>query len=746
MRNVLAAAMAAGAAVTVVSAGAEMPASARPASAVVSQQAVAVGRPVLLVNGDRLMVRPGPGDRSVVSVLPGAAGHGSLVILRLGARTEVIPSDALPYLGRGLDPGLFDLGVLQRAESAGRLPVRVTFRGHRPGLPGVTVTGSGQGNAEGYLTVSSAGAFGAALGRQVRADHARGSYGSDGLFAGGVSVAVAGPPAAARPVRPAFPMRTLTVTGSDLSGKPDNGDIAWVFNADNAARFDDPNASIGFFYHGVAKFSVPAGHYWAVGQFTNSLPRQTYDEHLDVLPEFTVGSNTTVHLDARAATSKIQMVTSRPASPQETDFQLVRTGAVGPAVWIEFLSTFLGVASLYVSPTRAAPATGTLTDITSGQLSSPPAAPGIPYLYDLAYQSHGTIPDQRFVAHQASLATEDARFYSAAPSTGLLARIPVFPIESLLGTPGGGAFPARFPARQTVYLSASPSLLWLEHQQLFVGRGGQTGAPRSFLPGGRLTEDWGDYPLHPAPNVKLAQVSGMSPVPVSASRGGDTLRLDWTAFSDNTPGHTGGGVSPPFTASGSYEIDQNGTKVAGSSLVPFYGFFMATAKLDPARSLIRLVLNSTEPAKLNPLSTTSRTMWTWWSAHESGAMLPIGWNCLPNALPDRACAVQPMMTLDYQVQGLALNGSAPAGSQLIGLHAGHIQLAAAARVTGAAAQVSCNDGKSWQQAAVSSAGGGNFGVAFSAPGGCNVTLRVSAADAAGGSITETITRAYKIAS
>lgn len=42
-------------------------------------------------------------------------------------------------------------------------------------------------------------------------------------------------------------------------------------------------------------------------------------------------------------------------------------------------------------------------------------------------------------------------------------------------------------------------------------------------------------------------------------------------------------------------------------------------------------------------------------------------------------------------------------------------------------------------------GGGNFLVGFTAPRGCQVTLRVGASDAAGGSVAETINHAYEIA-
>jgi hypothetical protein len=42
--------------------------------------------------------------------------------------------------------------------------------------------------------------------------------------------------------------------------------------------------------------------------------------------------------------------------------------------------------------------------------------------------------------------------------------------------------------------------------------------------------------------------------------------------------------------------------------------------------------------------------------------------------------------------------------------------------------------------------GGSYAAVFRAPPGARVTLRTSASDAAGGSVTETITRAYQVRS
>jgi hypothetical protein len=101
-----------------------------------------------------------------------------------------------------------------------------------------------------------------------------------------------------------------------------------------------------------------------------------------------------------------------------------------------------------------------------------------------------------------------------------------------------------------------------------------------------------------------------------------------------------------------------------------------------------------------------------------------------------------IMTLRYQVAGMALNGSAPPGRQVLTITAGHLQLTKAARVTGASVQASFDGGKTWRPASVTAIGGGRFRATFTAPAGAYVTLRTTAHDAAGGSITETITRGY----
>jgi hypothetical protein len=747
LRSALAAAVAGGAALTATTAGAGLPASARPLPAAAPQQAAAAARPLLLINGDRLTVTPMPNGRSAVSDLPASGGPDTLLSLRLGGRFEVIPADAVPYLGRGLDPGLFDLNVLQRAEAVGRLPVRVTFRGRSPSLPGVTITGSGRATAEGYLTVSSARAFGAALRQQFRTDHGGDSYGSDGLFAGGVGIAVAGAPLTpAKPVRPDFAMHTLTVTGTDLSGRPDNGDGAWVFNADNLAIFSDPFERFNPFYHGVAKFSVPTGHYWVIGDFegftSNGASGLT---HLDVLPTVTVSRNTAVNVTANAATSEVTMATSRPAVPRAVKFAVVlgdRRGLTQSIVWWDFPG------HVWVNPVARRPAVGTLQAFASELLTPSPQSAGNSYVYNLDFRDRaGIIPPQHYLVQPSSLAAVTERYYQDVRLTGLWQTIGGYPAELGVGFVVG---PLPLPGVQVQYFSAAPGLLWNSSYYTFGGDwtgGQQDDAWRVLSPGQQQIVDWNRYPLHPQPDF-IADLTGgeLFPVIPSAIRTGDMLRLTTIPFSDNRPGHLGS-TATGTSVTVAYEVDQNGVRIArgdGSNGIP-------PVTLSKRPSLIRFTLDAARQGPSYLLSASSQTVWTWRSGPQPDATVPPPWYCSVVLTGGqfqflRRCAVQSMMTLNYQVHGLALNGTVPPGPQLIGLHAGHIQLAPATRITGAAAQVSCDDGKTWQRAAVSSSGGRNFRITFGAPGGCDLTLRVSAADAAGSSITETITRAYKIAS
>ena len=722
-------------------AGAAGAATVRGAQGALSRAGAVSGPAVLLVNGDRVRSSGGAGTRSVAVAPASATGLGAATMgLSLGGHHYVIPSAAVPYLDHGLGWTLFDVSALAAAEKAGRLPVRITYGARLRALPGVTITRSGGGLASGYLTAASARVFGAALIRQFRADHRRGSYGRDGMFAGGESVALAG--TAAATARPDLPMHVLTVTATNTAGQPDNGDVVFVVNEDNSTLFGDPIESENDFYHGSTKFSVPAGNYFALGMFFDA----SGATRLVVLPHFSVPTSgtATVPMAESLASSKIIFATSLPARVTDVQATLLTQSAAGPESGFSFDNANI---PLYLSPTTSAPPVGHLYLGVNGLLHSPSTVAS-PYQYNLVYQhTSGVIPAQDYTVPASSLATLHARFFQAGRAQGAYFRLGFYPWE-------GGYFttiyPQTLPYQRTVYATGDPAALWAAQyfQSYATLAGGQSASLEQYTAGQTVPADWNAGPLHAGTNMNLIGAANLFTAVPSASRSGNTLALDVTPFSDSEPGHLGSGFQPGIFGStgkvtGSYEIDQNGKKIAGGNAVKAAqgGPALYTqARLSAKPSVIKFAVSASRTGRAYGLATSSRTVWTWPSARQAGTALPAGWIC-PAA---KTCVVQPMMTLGYSVPGLGLDESAPPGPQVLDFSAAHLQLAAAAAVKDATVQVSQDGGKTWRSVAVTGTGPGRFRAVFSDKSAGPVALRVTAADSAGSKIKETILSAYKV--
>ena len=697
---------------------------------------------VLLINGDRVVSSSAAGGRGLAVAPAARQGLAAASLnLKLGAHRYLLPAAAIPYLNRGLAWSLFDLTALARAERAGRLPVTIRYRARRHALPGVTVTRSGGGVASGYLTVSSARRFGAALIRQFRADHAAGRYGRDGMFAGGESVALAG--AAVVAARPDLPMHVLTVTATNVAGRPDTGDLVLVVNEDNSGLFNDPIESVNDFYRGSTKFSVPAGNYFALGMFFGS----SGATRLVVLPHVSVPSSgpaVTVPMAASAASSRITFTTPRPARVSDVEATLVSQPAKGLPADLSFDN---GNLPLYLSHTTAAPPVGRLYLAVNGLLRSPSTAPSR-YEYNVVYQdTSGVIGAQHYTVAASSLATLRERFFQAGRARGGYLRIAFYPWEQGYSAT---VYPQALPGQRTVYATADPAALWgAQYWQSYQTlAGGQEASPERYLPGQTPDIRWNAGPLHAGTNVNLVGAANIFfPVP-SASRSGNTLALDVTPFSDNQLGHLGSGFQPGIFGStgkitGSYEVDQNGRKIASGSAVRAAGGapdLFAETRLRPRPSLIRFTVSASRTGRAYGLVTSSRTVWTWRSARQPGTALPAGWVCPVG----NTCVVQPMLTMRYSLPGLRLNESAPPGRQVLDFSAARLQLAAPAAVRHATVQVSVNGGKTWRPVRVSTAGPGAFRAVFRDRQAGLVSLRVTASDPAGGRIKETILSAYRV--
>jgi hypothetical protein len=556
----------------------------------------------------------------------------------------------------------------------------------------------------------------------------------------------------ARPSGPAVPEHTLTVKATNLAGKPDTGGVIQLFPIDTllAQQQSAP------FEHGVATFRVPAGNYFGLASFgglkNTKVPLRTV-----VLPQVTVTGNTNVTVHETAASSKLTMMTPRPATVQDTDVWYQLTAAMGGPITLE--GYFTSGQQLWFSPTHVKPTWGTLRFSVNQHLESPPG-PGTPYEYTLSYTGPpGIIPAQRHVVSAGDIATINERFYQPVKSGGFWAFNGSFPgrnanKDSWFGfiEPSGRGI--SLPGRLTEYAGGTGSarMEW-SGQYGFPGLRDGMGDTRLLRPGEHLTDNFGALPLHPGVTALLTTLPNMfwlfGAIIPSAVRAGNTLQLEVDPFDDSQPGHQIGQVqaSGPAQATGTYEIDQNGVKIASGDAVAAakFGSFYTKATLSPKPSTIRFSLNYTRSSADFPLSTATSTVWTFRSASVTGGRVPPGWSCMSFRYQRHGCAAQPMMTLGYAVAHLRLDGAAPAGRQAVHLTAGHLQAAKASKVTEVSESVSFDGGKTWHAAKVTGSGG-SYTASFTAPAGAKVSLRTTAADAAGGSIAETIISAYQIGS
>lgn len=548
---------------------------------------------------------------------------------------------------------------------------------------------------------------------------------------------------------------TLTVTGTNMQGKPDNGDVILVFNVDNG-NLNSLYTNAQVFASGTATFQLPDGHYCAIAGYVKATANPLWPAavHVDVLPQFTIAGDTTVHTDARAATSKVTMLTPRPATAQSSDESVFRGSATGPPSQA-FISVLGGNA--WVNPTKTKPTVGTLVSYAGQELASPRNAGGVPYRYELSYVNRpGLIPPQRYRVRPSSLATINDVFYTAVPVTAdwntFGTAINQFPPAAGYINPLPGALGV--PGRQVRYVGGNaPATTWGGYEQVMNAAGGFLGTGYEQMhvirPGARLTDSWNQYPLHPGPTVNLDPGSVYDGSLPSASREGNALTVSVTPFDDNYPGHDASGVVgiTGATTSGTFKISQGGKPVASGS-VPIgpagTGAFTTKATLAAKPGLVSFELDMKQIGASFPLSNASRTVWTWRSVSQSGGRLPMGWYC-NDATRSVHCRVEPMMTLRYHVQGMSLTGSTRPGRQVVNVTAGHIQLAKAGAITGLRMRVSLDGGKTWHAAGVRRTAAGNYQVVFYAAPGSYVTLRTVATDAFGGSITETINRGYHVA-
>ncbi|MFL6034866.1 MAG: S8 family serine peptidase [Gaiellaceae bacterium] len=700
---------------------------------------------VTLVTGDQVTLDYAPDGRPIVAVEPvdRRAGTG-FQTLNVGGHLYVIPVAAAGYLGAPLDPSLFDVTALAARDQSAPLALDVVASDPAVTLPGITLTSP----ANGTESRSEAARFGRALAADWWAKR-QGNPGK-GLFAGIERIALAGatPSATAGSLlpagQPAGKLYTLTIKGFDRNGQKAFGNIGVVYNVDDGNTFIAGQS----FFNGTFSYSVPAGTYQVSALITSGATPEDTSFTFTTAPEVTVRSNNAVVvLDARKS-SRVDATVPDPTSPIVEQMTLQRDPAQGPNFSSSF--TAFGPTAMYATPTRAV-TVGQQYFYSSFRLGD--ATGGLDrYLYDLQLNYVGAIPnDLSPTLGRNDLATVDATYHSSTPARNELEwRLALAPWQS-----GAGGVPTRLtaPSARTEYVLPQPDTLWVQtvvaDEQEFAGwSNGLWSAPAA---GSRQQVAWHTQPE--GPGVEQQTLVGQS-CPVC--RAGDTLGIALLPYVD-AGGHT---TLPDPGISSELTLYRDGTLVDEQPS----GFAQFALAPEPAH--YQLAFDVSRDAPWWPTSTRSHTVWTFDSAERAPDTLPAGWTCGgkgggggkgdatdgkggDGGGGDDGCSFEPLLFASYDTHAGA-DDVVPAGQNaVIDVTVAHQPHAPAAPVDSLALDVSFDDGASWTPAPVTALGGGRFRAAYAQPAVAETTgfasLRITASDAGGSMLEQTIVRAYPLA-
>ncbi|MCF1507175.1 S8 family serine peptidase [Streptomyces glomeratus] len=369
---------------------------------------------------------------------------------------------------------------------------------------------------------------------------------------------------------------------------------------------------------------------------------------------------------------------------------------------------------------------GTTTVEFSGTVNSP-------YLYDVMQVSKGSIPKQ--VVYTVS-DRNSGEVHSTYTRTGASAwaseqRFAWRPFQDTAWNQYSRYVPVG--QERVEYVSAGDTL-WqhVVHHNIvdnvdFPLMAGMHDAPHTYQPGRRATERWFGAVVRPS-------IPRDEPLP--SVRNGDTLSLHVPDFDDSGTGHwsfaesdpfggIGGGVGAAFVNDTStMALYRNKEQIATSGNGAWGNF-----EVPAGDAAYRLDLTTARVSDDWHFGTGTHTSWTFRSNTAAGATL------------------LPLLQLDYAVPVDAQNAVGPVRTHDLGVTVRMQDGMAAPRGVTLKVEASYDDGRSWTTARTAQRGGdGRFTATVERPssvhGDAYVTLRVTATDAAGDSVQQTVNRAY----
>jgi hypothetical protein len=668
------------------------------------------------------------------------AGHGAFESFP-GANGDqfIVPAEAVPYLGRQLDPSLFDVAALSRGRAAStgsQIPVNLSFATGSPtsAPPGVTLTSTATSSAVGYLTPQSGAAFAAGLRAAIGADVRAGRQpGSGPLFGGLASMSLAAPATAAAATQP-FPLHILQLEADDLTGAPVGTALAFVMNTDAYHRW------WGFepVFTGLARIAVPAGNYFATVLFLDfdAQGNETAVRHV-TRTDFAVSNTaatTSISFDERTAFRKVAVMTPRPATQDVMSVAWDRRDATGATLAPS--SIVFGSQPPFFTNDQPPASVGAFHYVVQWGGAGP--STGDQYRYDLAFGADRIAPDQSYQPGPDQIATVRHTLYSDPATTpgGLLL---VGAVDEF--SPGGGILLSgqeAYSGALTEYTGAGDGGRWA---QWFINSFGTFIADvHTFAGSGEYQVEWAHDPLA----ARVGRHSGPQQFSCFACASATAMTIGFSISGDSEPDHVvlpnsvtsfftlfeNGGVAGEF--SNAREVELTGTPTTPTTF---------RAVFDPDFSGVAGVSQSTH--------THIDLTFVYAPSTDPADTLPATDTCDDQGLLVAPCQILPLLDLNYHLPTDTLNSSGSA-QQVMRLHVDHLGYdghGSHAPITGATVSVSFDGGVTWTPATVTGTNG-NYLAAWTNPvsaEGTSPDLLVTAQDTVGGSISETVTNAYTVA-
>ncbi|MEU7823629.1 S8 family serine peptidase [Catellatospora sp. NPDC049133] len=330
------------------------------------------------------------------------------------------------------------------------------------------------------------------------------------------------------------------------------------------------------------------------------------------------------------------------------------------------------------------------------------------YVYDLVHRYRGVVPkDVSYRPGPRDLARIDVAYRSPVPGSGLGLRYDVSPDQpgSALG---GAVLPVPAQGARTDWVSADHGNQWFE--QATVQPLTFSSELLGYRPGSRSQVRW----FAPVGRPAMLQDSLVSGRPTML--GNDLMVWALPNWGDSDPHHQAlvweGEISQKTSL---YQGDELIAENPGSSM---YG------TLAPGPRPVRLI-TETSQSVVSPYSVSTRTEWTF---------------PFTGAAPDEIRRL-PLMgvhyTVDTDLAGRADRRArlAVTARQFEGVHQG-------GKVGKVELEVSYDDGRTWQRVPLDRRDG-SWQTTLHAPGWAKfASIRVSAADSAGNTVTQTVVRAF----